>query len=67
MRIGAERELPLTVEMQLKAAPAVLFFLLDFFFPPAVEQEVFPVQGLCLFVLEFDWIRYLQHAAVYSV
>lgn len=67
MRIGAERELPLTVEMQLKAAPAVFcFFLLDFF-SPAVEQEVFPVQGLRLFVLEFDWIRYLQHAAVYSV
>lgn len=42
-------------------------FLFVFVFFPAVEQEVFPVQGLCLFVLELDWIRYLQHAAVYSV
>lgn len=60
---------PLTVETQLKVAPAY-FFKFDFFFfffYPAVEQEVFLVQGLCLFVSEFDWIRYLQHAAVYSV
>lgn len=52
----------------LKVAPAYDFFTSHFCFSfyPAVKREVLPVQGLRLFVSEFDWIRYLQYAAVYG-
>lgn len=54
----------------LKVAPAYDFYKSPpppcFSFYPATKREVFPVQGLRLFVSEFDWIRYLQYAAAYG-